>query len=327
MMLHTLESEFLKISVNSMGAELQNLICKKTGTDYLWQGKAPYWQGRSPVLFPIVGRLKNGSGNYNGQKLNMDVHGFAQFCEFCVAKEPIAIPFDIDPLAAQRTGLKPSAFACRWSSQNGNCNNKLIFTLEDSPATRQVYPFAFLLEVIFTLEGNCLNTEYRVTNPSNTENLIFSIGGHPGFICPITLETEFSDHFLEFKDADYLSCTTVSPNGLLEDRTTTIHLNESRLPLSYDLFQKHDTIVLVDTPVKHVALKSTKSDKCISMTFDAQHLSVWTQQNAPFICLEPWDGLPDFEDTYGDFAKKKGNHTLPPGASKLFSHSININNA
>ena len=280
-MLYTLESEFLKISANSLGAELWHLICKKTGAEYLWQGKAPFWPGRSPVLFPIVGRLKDGS---------MNIHGFAQFCEFHATAEP----------------------------------GKLIFTLSDSPETRQVYPFAFLLEVIFTLEGNRLNTEYRVTNPSDTEDLIFGIGGHPGFVCPITPETEFDDYFLEFENTDSLNTTVVSSNGLLEDRTIRIDLENSCLPLSYDLFTKYDTIVLVDTPVKKVALKSAKSARCISMDFDARHFAIWTQPGAPFICLEPWDGLPDYESTCGDFAKKRENNILAPKTSKTFSHNITI---
>jgi len=303
-MLYTLENDLLKISVNSLGAELWHIICNQTGTDYLWQGRecianfnndarplpesTPlFWQGRSPILFPIVGRLKNGTCNYYGKKMNIDLHGFAQTNEFDVASEP----------------------------------GKLIFSLKDNPVTRQIYPFEFMLKVIFTLENNRLCTEYCVSNTSDTVDLVFGIGGHPGFVLP---HTQFSDYFLEFENCSHISSTVVSPNGLLEDDTSRIDLIDSRLPLSYELFSKYDTILLVDTPVKKVSLKSMQHKNGITVGFDAEHLAIWAQQGAPFVCLEPWDGLPDFESTCGDFAKKVGNHILPPGASKTFTNYITI---
>ena len=285
-MLYTIESANLKVTVNSMGAELYSVICKKTNTELLWQGEAPFWGRRSPVLFPMVGRSKNNMYSCNGQQFEMGGHGFARDNEFAVTTEP----------------------------------NRLIFALKDSSDLRQVYPFAFLLEVIFTLDGNCLKTEYKITNPSDSENLIFAVGAHPGFNCQ-----NITNYYLEFDGMDALTCVKITDDGLMSNETFQLCLQNGKLPLSYDLFEKYLTLVLVDTDVKKVVLKSVKNPITITMAFDAQHFGVWTQPGAPFICLEPWDGLPDYEDFDGDYVNKLGNHILPPGGVKSFRHSICVN--
>jgi len=280
--MYYLESNSLVVSVNSFGAELSGIKCKKTGMEYLWQGEAPFWRGRSPVLFPMVGRLHNSMYSYKGKTFEMPIHGFASKSDFTVTEEL----------------------------------GKLIFTLQDSPATRLIYPFAFLLEVVFTLEGQRITTEYKVTNPSDSEELVFGIGGHPGLM--------FNDYYLEFEGVDVLTGTVVSERGFLKDETFQLSLKNSCLPLTYDLFEKYLTLVFVDTPAKKVTLKSAKDDISVAMEFDTQHFGVWTQPGAPFVCLEPWDGLPDYEGFCGDFSNKRGNHILMPGDFKIFSTSIKI---
>ena len=288
-MFYKLESEQLQVKATTKGAELTSIKCKKTGTEYLWQGSKSSWDEQAPILFPSVGRMKDFKYTYKGKTYDMGLHGFARFLEFTVKEEP----------------------------------NKLVFSLTDTPETRENYPFAFLLEIIYTLNGSNLKTEYRVTNPGDSnQELIFGIGAHPGFNCPLVSGTEFTDYYLEFEGHDVLSNCSVSKNGRLLEETTPINLTNSSVPISIDLFKKYPTVLLVDTPVKKVAIKSEKTDKYVSMTFDAQHLAIWSAVPAPFVCLEPWDGLPDFEETDGDFVTKKGNHILPPGGVKTFCHDV-----
>jgi len=290
MELYTLESDFLKLSVNGRGAELSSIKCKRTGREYLWQRTAPFWESSSPILFPMVGRLKDGKYYHDGYLHEMPIHGFAPASEFALTTE----------------------------------SNKLIFTLQDSHATRQIYPFEFLLQVTFSLECNQLFVEYKVTNPSNNMDLIFGIGGHPGFMCPITKILNSNCCYLEFDNTELLTGTIVTKAGFLSDKTYQLHLENSCLPLSYGLFEKYLTLVFVDINTKKVTLKSKRDGTLVSMNFYTSHFAVWTQPGAHFICLEPWDGLPDYENSCGDYVKKRGNHVLPPRRIKSFSYNMCI---
>ena len=287
-MIYTIESDQLKVQVKSYGAELTSIKCKKTGIEYLWQGDAEIWEGQAPVLFPTVGRMKNFEYYLNGVRYDMATHGFARHSEFDVKQEP----------------------------------GKLIFSLTNSAETMKNYPFEFLLEVIFTLDGNRLYTEYRVTNTSSAEDLLFGIGAHPGFNVPLVADTEFTDYYLEFEGHDSLThYKFVAPGLMLNNETQEFPLENSCLPLTYKLFEDISTIMQVNTPVKKVAIKSKKSPHFVSMEFDSTHLAIWSMPG-PYVCLEPWDSLPDFADTDGNFTTKKGDQKLPPGKAKSFKHNV-----
>ena len=287
-MVYTLESNQLQVQVKSIGAELTSIKCKKTGIEYLWQGDAAYWEGQAPVLFPTVGRMKNFEYHYNGQRYDMPIHGFARHSQFAAKQEP----------------------------------GKLIFSLTDSAETKKSYPFEFLFEVIFTLDGNRLYTEYRVTNTSTGEDLLFGIGAHPGFNTPIVEGTEFSDYYLEFEGHDKLThYKFVAPGLMLNNETREFPLENSRLPITYELFEEISTIMQVDTPVKKVSIKSEKTQHYVTMEFDSPHLAIWTMPG-PYVCLEPWDSLPDYADTDGNLATKKGDQKLAPGQTKSFKHNV-----
>ena len=79
---YEIKNEFIKAKIKSFGAELNSL--QKCGKDleYIWQGDAKYWARHSPILFPIVGRLKKDNYFYKNQKYNMSQHGFARDKEF-----------------------------------------------------------------------------------------------------------------------------------------------------------------------------------------------------------------------------------------------------
>lgn len=286
-MIYTIESAQLQVKVKSHGAELTSVKCKKTGYEYLWQGDASSWGSQAPVLFPTVGRMKKFEYYYKDTRYDMPLHGFARDSEFSVKEAP----------------------------------DKLVFSLTHSAESMKIYPFEFLLEVIFTLDGNCLYTEYRVTNASANENLHFGIGAHPGFNVPMSPGTEFDDYYLEFPGFDSLTHNDFTSGGQLIEKTVEIPLQNSCLPLSYKLIEDLRTLLLVDTPVKKVAIKSKKSERYVSMEFDSAHFAVWSHP-APYVCLEPWDGLPDYDNTDGDFTTKKGDHKLPPGGVKSFKHDV-----
>ena len=286
-MIYAIESDSLAVMVSSLGAQLQSLCSKPGGTQHLWQGTSPFWPGRAPILFPVVGQLKNNFYTYNGVAYTMPRHGFASLMEFdCI----------------------------------NQAANQLIFELNSSAQTRQSYPFDFSLQAIYSIAGATLNVEYAVKNIGN-HDMFFSIGGHEAYSCPGC----FDDYYLEFGpgESDFIS-TTVKPGGLLMASGVAASIANNRLDLNYDIFDKHDTIIFENIKSKKVALRSKKSPSCIVIAFDAPHLGIWAQRGAPFVCIEPWHGLPDFENANGDIKNKEGILRLPAGESRSFCHSISI---
>lgn len=81
-MIQTIENELLQIKVSSFGAELQSIQHKNSQLEYLWQGDPTFWGRRSPVLFPIVGALKERYFTLDHKKYPMGQHGFARDQEF-----------------------------------------------------------------------------------------------------------------------------------------------------------------------------------------------------------------------------------------------------
>ena len=148
-MLFHLENDFLAISVNTHGAELSSIINKKENKEMLWQGDPEYWGRKSPVLFPVVGKYKNGKTTYEGKEYSLGQHGFARDMEFVIAEKT---------------------------------SNKLTFILESNHKTLEVYPFNFRLTCTFQLVDNKIIVGWEVQNTDN-KKIYFSIGAHPAFYC------------------------------------------------------------------------------------------------------------------------------------------------
>ena len=72
----TISNDKLLVKISEEGAELQSL--KYKDLEYLWQADAAYWAKHSPVLFPVVGELKNRKYIYEGKEYKMPRHGFAR---------------------------------------------------------------------------------------------------------------------------------------------------------------------------------------------------------------------------------------------------------
>ena len=115
----------------------------------LWQGDAQFWGRRSPVLFPVVGKYKDGKTTYNGKEYSLGQHGFARDSEFALIEES---------------------------------ENKLAFELTSSEETLTKYPFKFRLVCSFELNDNKIIVGWNVEN-TDDKKIYFSIGAHPAFYC------------------------------------------------------------------------------------------------------------------------------------------------
>lgn len=272
-----IENEHLRASFSAKGAELQRLTGIDSGTEYLWSGDPAYWGKFSPVLFPIVGALKDNVYFYKSRQYTLSRHGFAR-----------DMVFDV-----RQTG-----------------DQEILFTLQHSPATLSIYPFPFKLGIRYRLEATTLSCTYEVENPADDE-LWFAIGGHPAFAAPLNHEGLYTDYFLAFDADDELSYFRIEDN-LISDKISTIKLNNKRLFLKHELFYE-DALVFKNLKSHNISLMNTKNYNGINFKFeDFPYFGIWAARNADFVCLEPWCGIADSLHHQHELTEKEGMIQLGP---------------
>lgn len=281
-MIVTISNAILSVTINTFGAELISLV--KNNKNYIWQVDETYWNKTSPILFPIVGRLKNDSYTFNGKTYQLPRHGFARNMEFSFDKKS---------------------------------NSQVIFELNESEETKINYPFDFKLLVAYTLLDNELVIEYFVRNQSD-EVLPFSIGAHPAF----AISDKFENYSLQFNNEDTFE-THHLENESFNGKTTLVEMEKNSISLNYALFEK-DALVFKQLKSNEVVLKN-KENAILKVNYDHfPYLGIWTKQNAPFICIEPWCGLADSSNHNGNFEEKEGINYLSAGEDFLRAMRIEI---
>ena len=281
-MIITISNSQLSATINTLGAELISLV--KNHKNYIWKVDETYWNKTSPILFPIVGRLKNDSYTFNGKTYQLSRHGFARNMEFSFDKKS---------------------------------DSQVIFELNESEETKINYPFDFKLLIAYTLMENELVIEYFVRNQSD-EVLPFSIGAHPAF----AISDKFENYSLQFNAADTFE-THHLENESFNGKTTLVETKNNAISLNYNLFEK-DALVFKQLKSNEVVLKN--KDKSI-LKVNLNHfpyLGIWTKENAPFLCIEPWCGLADHANHNGNLEEKEGMNLLPAGEDFLRAIRIEI---
>lgn len=285
-----LENAQVKVAFKTKGAELASFIHKESGLEYVWQADPQVWGRHAPVLFPIVGKLKNDTYSYDGGLFHLSQHGFARDMEF---------------------------------ELENSTEDELKFVLHHSEKTLEHYPFKFKLVIFYTLKATTLTVSYEVFN-EDEQALFFSIGAHPAFRCPLVDNEKFEDYYLEFNETETLERHLLT-EGVFNDTTALVVDNSNILPLSYDLFEM-DAIVFKKFKSSTVALKSTKGPHGLTVSFPGfPYLGIWTKQrSAPFICIEPWYGLADKNGASGNLVEKEGIMELEPTGEFDCSYQIEI---
>lgn len=280
--MHTIISESGIIATFlEKGAELISLK-NPEGKEFIWEGNPEFWGKHSPVLFPIVGTLKDNVYEYQNKTYSLSRHGFARDLSFTV----------VDKTA-----------------------NSITFSLQDSAATLAVYPFAFELQIRYTLEDNVLEIGYQVSN-KNASELPFSIGAHPAF----ALSENFENYSLEFETDQNLNYHLLD-RDLISDETLPLELNNKQLPLNYQLFE-NDALVFKSVPAKKITILE-KGKPHLKIDFqDFPDLGIWTKVNAPFLCIEPWFGYSDSASANGKIIQKEGIRILKTG--EIFEAAFSI---
>lgn len=290
-MTYTISNSFFEVKVQGKGAELSSIKSQGTGREYIWEANPKVWGSHAPVLFPIIGALKNGECEIKGTKYAIPKHGFIR---------------------------NNAALELKNISDNEVC-----LQLEHSEHTLKMYPFKFRFEIKFRLEGRRLHVSHRVFN-LDTQEIFFSLGAHPGFKCPVNEGENYSDYYLEFENVENASARLLNSNGLVSDETQHVLKNTNLLPLTSTMFDK-DALMFTNLKSRKVSLKSHTSDQVLTVEYkDFSYLGIWAKPNAPFICIEPWLGLADHENSGGNFLKKDGLIALQEGKIFEAEYAINI---
>ncbi|WP_425638766.1 aldose 1-epimerase family protein [Algoriphagus yeomjeoni] len=290
-MRHKLVSSELSIEVNEIGIELSSIKSNHTNAEYIWQGNPNIWKGQAPVLFPIIGALKDGNTMILGKKYEMPKHGLV------------------------RNSTKPKLI--------GKTDTTLRFRFSWNQETMRNYPFKFQLDILFTLENKTLKVEHIISNLGE-EAMFYSIGAHPGFNCPLKDGEEYEDYFVEFDQKETDSTWLVEENGLIGLDQKLVLNNTDKLPLNKNLFD-NDALIFKNLKSRKVSLSHKSRGSILSVKFDDfNYLGIWAKPGAPFVCIEPWLGIGDSINSNQKIEEKDGILKLEPHQSDSKSYEITI---
>lgn len=308
--MYILENDRLRCEFSEHGAELKVLFDKKKDKNLLWNGDPKFWKRTSPVLFPLVGSLRNGEYRYNGNIYKMSQHGFAR---------------DMDFEVINATG------------------NTLTFVLTDNEESYKKYPFHFRLVIEYVLNKSSLSVTWKVTNLGDegrqlADNditlgdgrMYFSIGAHPAFLCdlhdnyffkisaPATMKNGLTDN-------SHITTGELVEGGLFVDTKKEYKLDGGYLAINEELFA-NDALVLENSQTGRVALCDKNKDELLALSFDAPVVGLWSppKVNAPFVCIEPWYGRCDGVQFDGELSKREWGNTLEVNETFTKGYTIEI---
>ena len=286
-MIYNLKNDEISVNISNMGAEVVSV--KRGDCEYIWQGDPKYWKGQAPILFPICGRLFGGTYTYADKEYSMNLHGFARRTEFCVTESD---------------------------------ESRITLKLIQNEQTLEVYPFDFELTVTYVLEGKSLSSFVCIKNTGD-KMLPATFGAHPGFNVPFD-NGSFEDWYVEFGE----DCT---PNEIILSETCfntgkkrAYDLVDSRkIPLRHSLFDV-DAIFL-DRVASSATLKSDASDRYVTLVYpDMPYLGLWhaPQSDAPYVCIEPWCGLPTYDGAHERIDEKNDMFHILAGKEKTVRYTL-----
>lgn len=291
----TIKKDRIEASIKSAGAELCSL--KLDGKEYLWQGDDQFWSRQAPVLFPIVGSLRNNTAESAEGTCSMGRHGVARDQEHTVE---------------------------HISSDGSN----VTFELNENEETLAAFPYKFKLNVTFAITGEAtLSQTFKVTNTGKV-NLPFSVGGHPAFNVPLpdSADETFEDYELKFTKAWTCMCPLLTPDGLIDTETANYNLEKSdTVALTHETFA-NDALMFTDVPDRTLTLLGTKSGHGVKIDFDRfRYIGVWSAAgSAPFVALEPWTGYTTAKQEDDVFEHKADITVLAPGNSFVRTFSVTL---
>lgn len=282
----TITSDELTARINPLGGELSSLA-DADGRELMTAAEPSHWQGRAPILFPIVGRLNGDVLRVDEREYVMKQHGFARRTMFEIVEADEA---------------------------------RAVFRLRDSDETRAVYPFAFRLDVAFTLTGATLAIDVTIANPADAP-LPASFGFHPAFAWPLPYGRAREDHRIVFERADPAPIRQLEGGLIASERASP--LDARTLALTDDLFAD-DALVWFALHSQRLTYGATDGPQLEIAFPDTPYLGIWSQPGARFVCVEPWHGHADPVGFTGEFRDKPGVFEIAPRGEKRIGMSITL---
>jgi len=261
----TISNKTLSASIKHAGAELFSLTDNQN-KEYMWNGNPDFWPKHSPILFPIVGSLKNDAYTFGQKEYHLSRHGFARDMEFQLIEQT---------------------------------QSSATFSLSYNEETLKKYPFKFELQIIYQLEESKLNISYKVINKGETQ-MPFSIGAHPAFALP----EQFSNYSIQFEKEEKLKYSLLE-DGLISNTTATLETSNNTVSLNYKLFE-NDALVFKTLQSNSLTILENSKPYLKVDFKDFPSLGIWTKEKASFICIEPWFGYSDTPEKSGDLFQKEG---------------------
>lgn len=293
-MRYILENENLTVEIDSFGAEIKSVKSRKDGREYMWNGDKKFWGRTSPVLFPFVGSCKNKEYSFGGKIYAMKQHGFAR---------------DNEHVLVSKT------------------ENEIWFRFESSSETKENYPFDFVLKIGYLLKGNSVKVMWAVENPSAEENLYFSIGAHPAFMCDFSdggYSVQFSKNGKSLENISYHGLNEAT--GLALHENLSIALKDGCAELTSGFFDRC-ALIFEKEQADKVSLLSKDGTRFVTVSFDMPLFALWSPEgkHAPFVCIEPWCGRCDMEDFAGTLEEREYSRTLQPGKAFNQEYTVEFN--
>jgi galactose mutarotase-like enzyme len=269
----SLSNGIFSARVAETGAELRSLMDIGSGREHIWRGDPAWWGGTAPVLFPVIGGLKNGAYSWEGRQYKMGSHGFARNSDFAVVRAS---------------------------------EDRAELALSSSEKTRQMYPFDFSLSVSFNLERAGIAVRYDVRNTGRGP-MLFSIGSHPAFAVPFA-GGALENHYVLFEREENMERLYFSKEGLVDAERRGPGLEDTRL-LSITRTMFDEGVMIFRGPLsREFTLRNAMNAHFITVATDGvPYLGIWSKPGgAPFLCIEPWHGIPDATNATGNLAEKEG---------------------
>ena len=264
-----LSNQYLTVNLHPKGAEIISIVGNQDHINYMWKRDACQWANSAPILFPIVGAIKNDTCRIDGKEYHMTQHGFARHNEFEIKNQS---------------------------------QTEVTFTLVSNDEIIKQYPFLFELNVTYKLVENTLTCLINVKNKDH-QTIYFQVGGHPAFACPFMENESSNDYYVEFAEYETRNqkVIDVAKRGMSHVQLPFFD-HEKRFFVRQQLFN-NDAIVIKDFKSENISIKSLNHQK--SIVFHMQgfdHVGLWTAKHVGgLLAIEPWIGHADYVDFDGEF--------------------------
>lgn len=261
-----IKNECLTVTIKSKGAEIKS-VKNNNGVEFMWEADPKFWGFSAPILFPICGGLREDKFFYQGKEYTLTKHGYAKLSEFEVESV---------------------------------CENEAVFLLRSNEETKKCYPFDYEFRAKYTLDKNSLKVSYEVTNLTDGE-MYTDFGGHEAYACPGGI----GGYSVIFDEKENLDAACLEGNHFNYE-THRVGENTNTLALN-DEFFKTDALAFLNLKSRGVVLAANDGSRKIRVDYPGHpYVLLWTTYTAPYLCIEPWVGMPDRVDANQQITDKEG---------------------